>query len=426
MRDGVDCIPISACRICGGADLRQVIDLGDQYIAGIFARADVPGFLQTRFPLELVRCAIPDGCGLVQLKHSVSPSVLYSDYGYRSGINRSMREHLAGIADAAARGTGVKHGDTILDIGCNDGTLLAAYGIPGLDRLGFEPAKNVALLAKERGLDVVNDFFSAEAYRAARPGVKAKVVTSIAMFYDLEDPQGFTRDVAAVLADDGVWIIELSYLPLMLKQKSFDTVCHEHLEYYALRQIEWMVGKAQLRVHRVEFNDVNGGSVRVYIRKALHGTPPSSERETIERVRRDEQDMGLGTDAPYEVFRDQVQRIRGTLRELLGRMKAEGKSIYVYGASTKGNTLLQFCGIDHTIVGKAADRNPDKWGRRTLGTEIPIVSEEEARADHPDFFLVLPWHFLPEFLTREAAFLEGGGRFIVPLPDVRVIGEGTR
>jgi hypothetical protein len=241
------------------------------------------------------------------------------------------------------------------------------------------------------------------------------------MFYDLERPLEFARDVASLLSADGVWVIELSYLPSMLKTNSFDTICHEHLEYYALRQIEWMAERADLTVRRVEFNDVNGGSFRVFFSPRGISTRDPHAR-AVEAARAKEALFGLDTDRPYREFRDAAARIRSELQALLGKLKADGKKVYIYGASTKGNTLLQYCGIDHRLVGKAAERNPEKWGRRTLGTDIPIVSEEQARAERPDYFLVLPWHFFSGFVTREAAFLQRGGKFIRPLPKVEIIG----
>lgn len=417
------CAPVKACRICGCAELLPVIDLGEQYIATHFVKGEVPYFLTRRYPLEVARCSGTKSCGLVQLKDSVSPSVLYFDYGYRSGINQSMRAHLRDIVIKVEEMVGLKSGDTVVDIGCNDGTLLCSYQTAGIDRLGFDPAENVAQIARDRGLNIVTNYFSFGSYNEARPNVKAKAVTSIAMFYDLEDPTQFVRDVATILADDGVWVMELSYLPFMMEKNSFDTICHEHLGYYALRQIEWMLQRALLVVYRIEFNDINGGSFRLFIRKQAFGTVPEGDRIVLSRTREDEKILGLDTDRPYAVFREAVLRVREELRSLLTGLKGSGRSIYIYGASTKGNTILQFCGIGDRILAKAADRNPDKWGLRTPGTNIPIVSEEQARAELPDYFLVLPWHFLPEFVTREAAFLERGGKFIVPLPEVRVVGK---
>jgi hypothetical protein len=417
------CSSRDTCRICGFSELISIVNLGEQCVGSLFVKGDVPSFLQQTYPLELVRCSGKDGCGLVQLKHTISPSVLYSHYGYQSGINERMRANLSDIVTKAEKFVELKNGDTVLDIGCNDGTLLCCYQNEGLDKLGFDPAQNIAEIAKGKGLNVLNDFFSFEAYTKARPNVKAKIVTSIAMFYDLEEPRKFVHDVASLLADDGVWVIEQSYLPFMLDKNSFDTICHEHLEYYSLKQIEWMLERENLQIQKIEFNDINGGSFRLFIRQRRFGDIPHTEALEISRVRENEKALGLETDAPYKAFREASLKVGQDLRNLLIELKESSKSVYLYGASTKGNTILQFCDIDHNLVKKAADRNPDKWGRFTLGTNIPIISEEQARAENPDYFLVLPWHFFEVFKKREEAFLKQGGKFILPLPDVQIIGQ---
>ena len=420
--DSEICRPLDACRICGSESLSTVIDLGDQHVATQFVTETVPDWCTTRYPLRLVRCDAPEGCGLVQLSHTLEPSLLYADYGYRSGINQTMPANLAEIVDEACALVELRPGDTVLDIGCNDGTLLKGYADAlALDRLGFDPAENIARVARAKGLDVVAEPFSGRAFNAVRPERKAKVVTSIAMFYDLPDPMQFTAEIASVLAADGVWVIELSYLPSMLSNHSYDTICHEHLEYYALKQIEWMLERNGLKVHRVAFNDVNGGGFRIFIRHASH--PAAVDESGIKVVRQREQELALDTDAPFAAFRETSEASRSALHTLLSDIRARGKLTHVYGASTKGNTILQYCGIDHTLVPKAADRNPDKWGRRTLGTNIEIISEDESRAEAPDYFLVLPWHFLAEFTGREQAFLDRGGKFILPLPTLRVVGK---
>jgi NDP-4-keto-2,6-dideoxyhexose 3-C-methyltransferase len=356
----------------------------------------------------------------VQLRHSVAPGVLYDHYGYRSGTNEMMRSNLEGIARQVTEMAGLGRGDLVLDIGCNDGTLLAGYDVAGLDRVGIDPSDAVKAIDRS-DISVINDFFSYDTFQMALPGRKAKAVTSIAMFYDLERPRDFVAEVSRILAPDGVWVIEMSYLPLMLRVIAFDTICHEHLEYYALRPIEWMLEAEGLRVHRAEINDVNGGSIRLFVRPAAAGEVARAATNDLDALRREEDALALDTDAPYEAFSASCHRMKDQLRELLVGLVADGKTLYAYGASTKGNTLLQFCEIDNSLVTKAADRNPDKWGTETIGTHIPIVSEDQARAEAPDYFLVLPWHFFEGFVARERSFLDRGGAFILPLPQVRVV-----
>lgn len=414
--------PTDHCRICGSEDLEPVISLGKQYIASIFVGNDIPAIIEQPYPLELVRCSGKNACGLVQLKHSINPNVMYNDYGYRSGTNELMRENLRGIVRKIESIVTLKAGDIVLDIGCNDGTLLESFKEEELVRVGIDPAENVIQAAIQKGFLGITDYFSHAAFARVFPDKKARVVTSIAMFYDLEDPSSFIKDVSDIMTDDGLWVIELSYLPTMLAKRAFDTICHEHLEYYGLRQIEWMLERNGLRVHEVEFNDVNGGSFRLFIRKEIFGPPSSQQEKALQQLRQKETDLGLMSEQPYKKFREETENIRQEISDLLRKIKRDGKSVHVYGASTKGNTILQYCGIDSRIISYAADRNPEKWGRHTLGTNIPIISEEESRKMKPDYYLVLPWHFFSNFIHREEKFLKEGGRFILPLPEVQVVG----
>ncbi|MBN2508439.1 MAG: methyltransferase domain-containing protein [Verrucomicrobia bacterium] len=414
------------CRICGSAALTPVVSLGEQHLSGAFAGPDGKPPVQRRVALELVRCdpaRDQRACGLVQLRHSVPPRVLYRSYWYRSGINRTMRDHLAGIARMAETLAQPKAGDLAIDIGCNDGTLLKSYSTPGLDILGFDPATNIVAYATANGVPVVNDFFSAATFRRASPDRKAAIITSIAMFYDLEHPHQFVADIQGILADEGVWILELSYLPAMLEMNSFDTLCHEHLEYYALAPLERLLAEHDLEVLDVTLNDINGGSFRVAVGHAGRLTPPDAARERVQRLRLREFELALDTDEPFAVFRRNIARIRRELVAFLKNAKARKKLVHGYGASTKGNTTLQYCGITPALVPAIADRNRDKWGSHTIGTGIPIIAEEESRRQKPDYYLVLPWHFIGEFKQREAEFLARGGKFLLPMPRVHLVGQ---
>ncbi|MEA2220713.1 MAG: hypothetical protein QOJ35_3339 [Solirubrobacteraceae bacterium] len=414
----------TTCRICGCEHLAPVLSLGNQRIAGAFADPNGKQPVQRALPLELVRCDMTrdqEACGLIQTKHTVPGSILYSSYWYRSGVNRTMTENLHAIARGVEAIVPLEAGDLVVDIGCNDGTLLDGYTAEGLRFLGFDPS-DVSRYAVAKGYDVVNDFYSIERLHERRPDQKAKAITSIAMFYDLEHPRTFVADVAAVLADRGIWVIELHYLPMMLEANAFDAIVHEHLEYYSLAVIERLIGEEGLEVVSAELNDINGGSIRLFIgHQGAHERTPE-QLEALTALRVSEFELALDSPEPYEAFRVGVERIRDELVRTCGEIRDAGKTIHVYGASTKGNTILQYAGIDHATIEAAADRNPDKWGSETIATRIPIISEEESRAMRPDYYLALPWHFLDEFLEREQEFLGRGGRFIVPLPEVRVIG----
>jgi NDP-4-keto-2,6-dideoxyhexose 3-C-methyltransferase len=402
-----------------------VLSLGDQYIAGAFAEPGGAQPVQRAIPLELVRCDMArdeEACGLIQTRHTVPGAILYHSYWYRSGINRTMTENLHGIAKAAQEFVGLAPGDLVIDIGCNDGTLLDGYDAENISYLGYDPS-DVSRYAVEKGYDVVNDFFSAGPFKERYADRKAKVVTSIAMFYDLEHPRDFVADVAAALAQRGVWVMELHYLPLMLKMNSFDAIVHEHLEYYSLAVLERLFAEEGLEVVNAEVNDINGGSIRLFIGHAGQLQQSLEQSRAVQAMRIREFELALDAAEPYEQFRRNSEKVRDDLVALLRKLKAEDKSVHVYGASTKGNTILQYAGIDASLIPYAADRNPDKWGSETIATRIPIISEEDSRAMAPDYYLALPWHFLDEFLQRETDFLARGGRFIVPLPDVRIVPE---
>lgn len=408
------------CRVCGG-QLSPILDLGRQRISGAFG----DGAPERKVPLELVRCApeLTEGaCGLVQLAHTVPGEILYSSYWYRSGVNRTMTENLHEIGRQAEQLAGLCPGQLVVDVGCNDGTLLDGYATPDLCRTGFDPS-DVAAHAERKGYKVIRDYFSHEAFvRADGHSIPsnvelARVVTSIAMFYDLEDPARFVRDIATVLAPGGVWCLELHYLPAMLESNGFDAIVHEHLCYYSLAVLERLLHAEGLEVISAVRNGINGGSIRVF---AGHRGAHPVDSAGLRALRVAEFEAALDTPEPYRRFAGRVRLAGEQLRALCLDLSLHA-SIHVYGASTKGNAILQYAKLGPDVIECAADRNPDKAATLTA-TGIPVVSEEESRAMRPDYYLVLPWHFLDEFVERERAFLDRGGKFIVPLPEVRVVG----
>jgi hypothetical protein len=415
---------IMKCRICGNSSLTPVLNLGLQQLSGRFPSKEEPD--PPAAPLELVLCAgarESSACGLLQLRHSVRPDELYlQTYGYRSGINGTMSSHLRDVVASVESMSILRGNDVILDIGSNDGTLLKAYQTSGIEKVGMDPTGAQFAQYYPPDIRLIRDFFSAKTY-LSEVGRTAKVITSIAMFYDLESPMSFVQDIAQILATDGIWVFEQSYMPTMLRMNSFDTICHEHLEYYSLRQIDWLLQKCGLRMVDLDFNEINGGSFRI---SACHKDSGMRSRDDrLAAAFAEEKAVGLNTEQPFRKFRERVFNLRSDLRNLITAERKKGKSVYAYGASTKGNVLLQFCGLDHTLITAAADRNQHKWGCRTPGTNIPIVSEEEARKAKPDFFLVLPWHFREEFIDREMAYLRDGGRFIFPLPNIEIVSRSN-
>ena len=410
---------ITSCRICNNKELIPLLDLGSQCLTGVFpASADDR---ITSGPIELVKCHGQDCCGLVQLRHSYEATEMYgANYGYRSSLNRSMVEHLqAKVAKLSALLPTVS-GDLVLDIGSNDGTLLSFYP-PGLMPVGMDPIAAKFRLFYQPHIRVIADFFSAANFKVHCGGRKAKIITSIAMFYDLDEPIKFVEQVAEILDDEGIWHFEQSYLPAMLAQNAYDTVCHEHVEYYALEQIQWMTDRCGLKIIDVEVNDVNGGSFAVTVAKAS-----SSRRENAAAVRamlKLEGDQALQTLKPYQSFRERVFGHREKLLTTLADISKRGAKVLGYGASTKGNVILQFCGLTSAQIPAIAEVNPDKFGKFTPGTGIPIISENEAHAMSPDYLLVMPWHFRSNLVEREAAYMQRGGKLIFPLPNIEIIGK---
>jgi len=400
--------------MCHSGNLVSVLHLGDQCFTGIFPKSnDAP---LPSAPLELVKC---EHCGLTQLHHNFEPAMLYGPtYGYRSGLNKSMVEHLRAKAAALQQLCPLHPGEIVLDIGSNDGTSLGFYP-EHCHRLGMDPSAEKFRKYYQPGVDLVVDFFSARNFQQRHGAAKAKIISSIAMFYDLESPPAFVEQIREVLAPDGVWHLEQSYLPLMLKVNAYDTVCHEHLEYYALRQIKWLMDRFGLKIIDVQLNDINGGSFAV---TAAHKASPYPEAvETIGRLLREEDELGLRGLEVFHAFRRRVELHREQLPAQLAQIQQRGQLALGYGASTKGNVVLQYCQITPRLLPAILEVNPDKFGCHTPGTNIPIVSETEGHARNPDFLMVLPWHFKANVMQREAAFRQRGGKLLFPLPEIHTL-----
>ena len=406
---------IEKCRVASSDHLIPVLNLGQQVLTGVFPKTAQE--VVTRGPLELVWCP---ASGLIQLNHTYNPEEMYgANYGYRSGLNQSMVEHLTSKVLYLQRLVALQHGDIVLDIGSNDGTTLKAYTASGINRIGIDPTGSKFQQYYTSDIKLVPDFFSAKAYRSIF-SKSAKIITSIAMLYDLDSPVDFARQIAEVLAPDGIWHFEQSYMPSMLRMNSYDTICHEHLEYYSLGVIQKILEQADLQIVDVVTNAVNGGSFAV---TATHRSCKTIKpnRPVIDWLLQQEDRMGLATPAPYREFEDRVFRHRDDLTRLIRALNDDGKKVLGYGASTKGNVTLQFCGLTDKDIPAIADVNPDKFGCVTPGSHIPIVSESDAKAMNPDYFLVLPWHFKDGILRREKEYLSRGGKFIFPFPEVEII-----
>lgn len=407
---------IDKCRICGNQNLVPVVDLGEQYLTGVFPRHRADDEI-TCGPLRLVKCHGGNNvCGLLQLEHSYDLGEMYGEnYGYRSGLNASMVRHLHGKVSRIRTLVELEPGDMVLDIGSNDGTTLGAYP-EDLLLVGMDPTGEKFRQHYASHIQLIPDFFSAQRLAAAFPSRKAKVVTSFSMFYDLEDPTGFAREVANILHPEGIWVFEQSYMPLMLERNAYDTICHEHLEYYGLRQIVWLAERAGLKIIDVELNDVNGGSFSVV---AAHR---SSHREDnsglVARILAEEDSAGLSGLEPYHAFARRTEESGVLLRDFFAQARSEGKRVGALGASTKGNVILQYCGFSAADIEVIGEVNPDKFGAVTPGSWIPIEDEKKVLQFAPDYLLVLPWHFREFFLSNPAY---AGQRLVFPLPELEVV-----
>ena len=406
---------ISNCKLV------ELFSLGDLYISD-FIDEGCSGNLM-KVPLTM---ALDSTSGLLQLKHTALAEKMYKHYWYRTSINRTMTREVKDIAYNAL--SLIKHAndDVVLDIGCNDGTLLKYYGNK-FYKVGCDPAQNLREFAEKWADLIITDYFTAQGYDD-KLNKKAKIITSIAMFYDLDEPHRFLDDINSVLDTEGLWIVQMSYMPLMLKQMAFDNICHEHLEYYSLSSFEYLIRQHDLKIVDVELNNTNGGSFRIYVRK--NGSHEdffanAASRDVgefrVKSVLEYEKTLNLNDPETYTSWFEQVLELKRKTVDFIKSEKLQGKSIWGYGASTKGNTLLQFYGFNNTLISAIAEKNPAKYGKRTVGTDIEITSEAKMRQSRPDYLLILPWQFISEFRSRERVFLDSGGKFIIPCPRFEVI-----
>jgi len=371
-------------------------------------------------PLELVLCSKKDmGCGLLQLKHTVPPDLLYRKFWYKSGVNQTIRNDLEDIVRKAEEKIDLHDDDFVIDIGANDGTLLRFYKNSSLKLIGFEPATNLLEEANSGTFKIFNEYFNSKTFEESFGDKKAKIITSISIFYDLDNPHDFVEDITKILDENGIWILQMNYLVTMLENFAFDNIVHEHLEYYSLQSLEHLLDKHGLEVFDVDQNNINGGSIRTFIK--FKNSNKFSISKRVNDVIAYEKKIKLSDEKTYLDFAEKIKSLKQQTCKFIKDEINNGKKFYVYGASTRGNTLLQYYGLNLQFIQGAAERNPAKWGKYIVGSMIPIISEEQARLEKPDYFLVLPWYFADEFVSRERKFLEGGGKFLIPLPQFKLI-----
>lgn len=407
---------IVKCRVCGNTNLATIFDLGEQYLTGVFPSKNDE--FDLKGPVTLVKCVGENTCGLVQLEQSYDLELMYGDnYGYRSGLNSSMAKHLEGKISKIEKNFNIKNGDIVLDIGANDGTSLKAYENKNITRVAVDPT--IKKFAKYYPVDIkqIADFFPSEDLNQYLGKKKCKIITSFSMFYDLEDPIKFAKMIAKYLHNDGVWVFEQSYLPTMLKANSFDTICHEHLEFYSIKQIDWILDFAGLKIVDVELNEINGGSISVTAALKSFTNDEISRLERVNKIRLHETKAGIDEIEIWDTFRKRVDLEKNRLIDLINRTKINGGKVYGLGASTKGNVLLQYYNLNKLDIEAIFEVNEDKYNCVTPGGQIPILPESKLEVvyDEKDILIVLPWHFKNFFLNKN---IFNRYNLVFPLPIV--------
>ena len=403
--------------------MKPLLELGDFYVSDFVKEQPTD---RKKYSLNLYR---DSRVNAPRLQNIAPPETMWGQYWYRSGINASMTKELRRIVEEITDRVKLKEGDAWLDIACNDGTLLS-FVPEKCEKFGIDPADDTYYAESSKHAKVAQTYFTRETFQGLTDK-KAKVITCIAMFYDLDDPEPFVQDLYNSLDDNGTLVLQMSYTPLMIEQMAFDNICHEHVYYYDLYSI-WQLfcdrPDSRFKVMDVSLNDTNGGSFRIYLQKeealdSSFGTQPLRDvcHMRIRNVLATEDKLRIDDFNVWQEFGNRLQALKDEIRTFITDERAKGKTVWGYGASTKGNTLLQYFELDATMIDAIAERSPYKFGLRTIGTDIPIVSEDEMRAAKPDYLLVLPWHFIDEFQEREVEYLKNGGAFIVPCPDFKVI-----
>ncbi len=394
------------CKVCGG-ELVEELNLGKIYPSNFISGEDE--VLSEPVPLILVRCI---KCQLVQLLHTVDLDLMYRNYWYHSSLNQGMVSALKDIVDGITSRVKLTAGDIILDIGANDGTMLSMFPFKYL-RIGFDPARNLKGKALVNCDEFINDYFSADKYPVAE---RARVITTIAMFYDLPDPNKFVKDIKQIMRQDGIWVIQLMDLLPMLWMNDFTNCCFEHLEYYGLKWLVEFLKSYGLEVFDLERNQVNGGSIRLYV--SYPGQFPANPN--IPDYLKAESDFMNITENPIAAFAHRVEAIKAGNVFFLERMKKEGKVVMGLGASTKGSTMLQYFGVTPDLIRCIGDVNKDKFGLKTVGSNIPIISESDMLKEKPDVIMCIIWQHFQSLKPVLDPYLQGGGIVLTPLPEPEV------
>lgn len=417
---------ISKCKVCGSENLQDIFTFDPQYISATFVEDNNKegDLAKIKVPMTLTLCSDSkekNGCGLLQLREEVEPTFLYSRYFYRSSTNKTMIKDLNDVVLDIQNKVNLTDGDIVVDIGANDCTMIQFYPA-NLNRVAIEPAKNIDWSSVDSSVKIINNYFSANVFKEAMPLKKVKVFSCCAMFYDLADPNKFVNDIKTLLADDGIWCIQLSYLPSMINNMNFYDICHEHLSYYSVNSLSYLLERNGLHIFDVSLNDVNGGSARVFVsHKENTGVVTKINENNLDKLMQFEKSMDLKEKKTYLNFYSDILNIQKKIKDFFKNELAKGNKIIGLGASTKGNILLQFFGITKEMMPYISEINATKIGLRTLGSDFELISEDAASALNPSTYLVLPWYFKDEIIKREDKFIKKGGALLFPMPYIHLV-----
>ncbi len=398
---------VNKCLLCKNGKLKSLFDIGNLYVSNFVEKKNIHKGIKAK--LNLLYCY---KCTLIQLSHLAPQEIMYRRfYWYKSGVTKTMREGLKELSLDCIKKAKLKKNDVVLDIGANDGTLLKFFKRKKIKTIGCEPANNLKKELKKNSNYIINNFWSKkELFKILNKKKlkKPKLITAIGMFYDLEDPNRFIKDAADSLDDNGIFVAQLMSFKSMIEKNDLGNICHEHIEFYSFKSIKYLFEKNGLEIFKISSNDINGGSHRFYCRKLKKGSIKLPKENILKMMKG---------------FVDRVKKNKIVTLDFIKKQIKKNKKIFLYGASTKGNTVLQYYGLKKRIIPYAAERSPFKWGKYTIGTGIKIISENEAKKLKPDFFFVTPWGFIKEFIKREKNWLNNGGKFILPFPKMKIIGK---